>query len=709
VADGQLETVLAELTRLRDNDGARQEVLDRTSFSILHRPALGGRLVAKICAAAEKAPELEPLTELLGSSLKTARIASENRKKRGDQFLQAVTDAVELAAGQDKLRPFHRVLLARTWARNGLPAPAALELSATDIEMADRAPRKRNRAEAEAIMDGLFRNLFEQTGGDALALHAALTETFPAMPADMRTDLIMLSAERPEPIHSKLCCFWLLDREGVIRAAAARALTNRAANGTLSGEMAGKMVVLRNWIPKDEAQANLDQAVKLSMRSGLTIGASPAPWTLHSVLATLPDGGGAQSITIALQLGRIRKVAMLLLKQGHGVQDAFIIPCSSASEQKALIQRVKQETGAVSVPASWIETALSAALADGLLAGLPPAPGLIEVAEHCGLDRLRPETVTTETLIGALPATARLRSLSVQARGKLINASQDWWDRHQIVRCWFEESDHAHEILEGKRSPQGVEAALWRWLETRRDFWARIVARAADVLAAAGDQDADSFTATAMALLDGRDLKKIPVMHDIHEQTIEAWMFDDPDVDQGATPEEWVQQAEPKAPQPERKGELARLLKDSAITADWIDGFLMSVTLAPKMIAPNRWLPEVLRGAVANLTPDTIQRFADLILMRANVCVDHASGTAEFATAMSRRSKLAMRDWAGGFSSAHGKFKSSWPTKLTSLEDRAMINNVSDAMSIGFSAAEVTTLSVWIAGRHARNMGTRYP
>ncbi len=705
MADGQLETVLAELTRLRDDDGARREVLEKTSISMLHRPALGGRLVAKICAADEKAPELEPLTELLGSSLDAARMASENQQKRGDAFLQAATDAVELAAGQDKLPPFHRILLASAWARNGLPAPVALEVSATDIELSDLAPGTCSSTEDEAMLDDLFCSLIKQTEGDALALHGALTETFPAMPADLRAHVIMLSTVRPEPIHAKLSCFWLLDRDGAIRLAAASALADRATNGALSSEMAGKMVVLRNWMPKDEAQAKLDQAVRLSMRSGLTVGPSPAPWTLHSVLATLPDGGGAQSIMISLQSGGSRKVAMLLLKQGHGVKDAYTIPCSSASEQRALIQRVKQESGAVSVPASWVETALSAALADGLAVGLPPAPGLIEVSELCGIDLLRPEVVTTETLIDALPATERLRSLSAQARGKLINASADWWDRHEIVHSWFEESDHAHEVLEGTRSPRGMVAALWRWLETRRDFWARIVARSADVLAAAGDQDADSFTATAMALLDGRDLKKIPIMHDVHEQTIEAWVFDDPDVDQGCTLEEWVQQAEPKSPQPEHKGELALLVKDSAITADWIDGFLMSVTLAPKMIEPNRWLLEILGSTVASLTPNSIQRFADLILMRANACVDHASEPAEFATAMSGRSKMAMRDWAGGFSSAHGQFRSSWPTKSTSLEDRAMINNVSDAMSTGFSTSEVTTLSAWIASRHARNMG----
>lgn len=706
MTEGQLETVLAELARLREDDCARREVLDRASVSMLHRPALGGQLIARICATEETAPELEPLTELLGSALDAARIARENRKKRGSAFLQTLGDAVALASGQGRLSPFHRLLLASAWTRNGLAAPASLELSATDIDASGLAPGIPDRTEADALLDDLFQNLIEQTEGDALALHAALTETFPAMPPEMRWHVIRVSTERAEPIHARLTCFWLLDRDAAIRIAAARALADRAASGALTAELAGRIVVLRNWMPPDEARGQVDKAVKLSMRSGLTAGVTPAPWITHSVTATLPDGGGAQSIAISLQSGGRRMVAILLLKQGHGVKDAYTIACNSASEQKALIQRVKDEAGAVSVPASWMERTLSVALADGLAAGLPPAPGLVEIAELCGLDRLRAEAVTTEALIDALPAAERLRSLSVQARGKLIKASEGWWDRHEIVQSWFEEIDPAHEVLEGTRSPRSVEAALWRWLDTRRDYWARVVARAADVLATAWDQDADSFTATAMALVEGRDLKKIPVMHDVHEQTIEAWVFDDPDVDQGATLEEWVEDAEPKSPKTERKGELTRLLKGAAITADWIDGFLMAITLAPKMIAPNRWLPEILGSAVAGLTSDSLQRFADLILMRANASVEQAESPAEFAAAMSRRSSMAERDWAAGFSYATGHFRSSWPAKSTTHDDRAMIHRISDAMATGFTASEVQTLGQWISARHEHNCRT---
>jgi len=272
VAEGQLESVLAELARLGDDDALRREVLDKASHSMLNRPALGGQLIARFCATEETAPELEILSELLGSVLDAARMATENRKKRGAVFLQTAAEAVELAAGQNRIPPVHRMLLASAWARNGLPGPAALELADENLEESGFTRSTANRAEADAKLDELLSSLIVQTEGEAVALHATLTETFPAMPADVREHVVRLSAERPEPIYAKLVCFWLVDRDATIRAAAAGALADRAATGALSRELAGKIVALRNWMPPDEARGMLDQAVKLALRSGLTAG-----------------------------------------------------------------------------------------------------------------------------------------------------------------------------------------------------------------------------------------------------------------------------------------------------------------------------------------------------------------------------------------------------------------------------------------------------
>ncbi len=287
---------------------------------MLHHPALGGQLVARLCAADEGAPELEDLTDLLGAGLDAARMARENRKKRGDAFLKAVEEAVGLAAGQGALGPTHRLVLARVWARNGLQAPAALEFAAENLETSELAVKPRNRAEADAMLDNLFQDLLQKSGGDAPGLHAALSETFPAMPADFRDHVVEYLVTRPEPVHAQLGCFWLLAPSPSIRRAAAEGLAERLEQGMLTSEITANLVVLRSWMPEDGARKRVDQLLRAALRSGVAMAAPAAPWTVHGIMATLPDGGGAQSIGIALQSGSSRKVAMLLLKQEHGVK-----------------------------------------------------------------------------------------------------------------------------------------------------------------------------------------------------------------------------------------------------------------------------------------------------------------------------------------------------------------------------------------------------
>ncbi|HCZ01722.1 MAG TPA: hypothetical protein DHV56_17285, partial [Rhodobacter sp.] len=64
-------------------------------------------------------------------------------------------------------------------------------------------------------------------------------------------------------------------------------------------------------MPDDAARAKVDTILKEAMRKSVAPSADQAPWTMHSIRASLPDGGGAQSIGIALQSGSQRKMAML--------------------------------------------------------------------------------------------------------------------------------------------------------------------------------------------------------------------------------------------------------------------------------------------------------------------------------------------------------------------------------------------------------------
>jgi hypothetical protein len=281
-------------------------------------------------------------------------------------------------------------------------------------------------------------------------------------------------------------------------------------------------------MPEDAARAVLDRLMRDAMRAGLgAAGAGPeAAWEVLSVHASLPDGGGAQSFCAALRSGRRRAAAMVLLKQGQGVKDAFVLSCGSAARQKSLLRQLADETGALPVPQDLLRRALAGGLAEGLAAGRPPPPGLIEVAALCGLADLRPAPRGTEDILAGLAAAARVAALPAAAFGRLVGSSRQWWDRHDILQSWFEEHDDACALILGQPDPAAAEAALWAWLEGRRDWWAGIVARAAEVLDAAGAADADAFAAVARALAQGRPLRRIPVMEDVLGMTIAACLHE---------------------------------------------------------------------------------------------------------------------------------------------------------------------------------------
>lgn len=697
MARSRIDEALAALAQAgREAFGARRDILDRVGIDLLQRPALGGQIVARLCAMDAPSPKDEDLLDLLGAGLDAARIARENGKARGQALLDAIDEALDLARRQGRLTSAHSLIFAQLWTRNALTAPSTLEVERADIVPAPSVPGT-EWATGEAILDGLFAELISQAGGEPLALHSALTESFPAMPPEMREHVVAYSVARSDPVHADLASFWLLDPSPDIRLAAARGMAARVARGDLPGRILTTLVVLRSWMPEDVARHEVDLLLKEALRNGVTHGSAPQPWAVHSLCASLPDGSGAQSIGIALQQGSHRKMAMLLLKQGQGVKDAYTIPCRNSRDQKEIVGRMSEEVGALSVTPAYVQRALSIALAEGLAQGRPPVPGLIEVAQLCGFTGLRPDPKSTADLIGDLASTSQVLALPARQRGALIPASEGWWDRHDVIESWFEDSDEAHAVLDKARSARSAETALWKWLETRRDWWARILARAADVLETADDPDAASFAANALALLDGRDLKKIPVMLDVHEQTIEAWIRDDPEFEAGASLEELAQEA----PAPEKKGEVSALLRGTDLAPDWLDGYLTGVVIAPKMLMPNLWLPAILDVVLPRIDPAKFQRFMDLVMMRAQAVSDLAGEPDAFVAAMNGRSKKGRADWAAGFAESAERFRTAWPKKGMTENDRRLLAAAADRLS----GIEVSELAALVSDRQARNAG----
>ena len=186
-------------------------------------------------------------------------------------------------------------------------------------------------------------------------------------------------------------------------------------------------------------------------------------------------------------------------------------------------------------------------------------------------------------------------------------------------------------------------------------------------------------------------------MIDIHEQTIEAWVRDDPDFDPEASLEDLAE----AAPEPEKKGEVSALLRGTGLSSDWLDGYLTGIVIAPKIIMPNQWLPRILDAVLPRIDPSRFQRFMDLLMMRAQAVAEIASEPAEFAASISNRSKKGQRDWASGFSEALDRFRSAWPQKGMTKEDSRLI----EIGVAGLAGADLPALAALIAKRQEKNSG----
>jgi len=186
-------------------------------------------------------------------------------------------------------------------------------------------------------------------------------------------------------------------------------------------------------------------------------------------------------------------------------------------------------------------------------------------------------------------------------------------------------------------------------------------------------------------------------MLDVHEQTIEAWIRDDPDFDPGLTFEELAQEA----PTPEKKGEVAALLRGTDLSVDWLDGYMTAVVIAPQMIMPNQWLPAVLEPVLPRINPSQFQRFMDLLVMHAQTVSDVASVPDQLVAAISSRSKKGQVEWWSGFSDAVGKFRTAWPKKGMTKEDKRLL----EVVTVGLASAELAEFAALVALRQERNLG----
>ena len=239
--------------------------------------------------------------------------------------------------------------------------------------------------------------------------------------------------------------------------------------------------------------------------------------------------------------------------------------------------------------------------------------------------------------------------------------------RHPAVETWSEGTALYQEALDEARESNDTSEAFWSRMEGRRADWALTMLRAAYVLKDAGNGDWRSFAATAMALLDGRPQKTIPIMGRIYDGTLLAFareklgrLSEDDDgtaeLDRLIAAAAWPGDDEPVAP------------------SIWLDGFLAAGVLAPTGAGPEALYTAVQeRFRNAGNQPGT----EPLVTYLANRYEELAAVYGEVRTVASMflgADDLGMTEWARGFGQGVRIMKSEWPTEWFVAEERRMVS-----------------------------------
>jgi hypothetical protein len=327
--------------------------------------------------------------------------------------------------------------------------------------------------------------------------------------------------------------------------------------------------------------------------------------------------------------------SLVLIKAGQGIRDAYVLSELDAESEQAVWGSLADAAQVYSVGRTTVTALIGAALGETHARGERPPPGLIDVVATAGLTDLRPSTYATRDWLREIDANERLAGLTPQKRGRLINRGSAHAERLGLVASWFEDRSEVTDLLDRTPSHNKRVQALREDLESRRQWWAELCLRSAHVLQDADPgEGADSLAATGLALLDGRELKRIPLITTIVETTIAAH-------DQFAAPR--IDEGDPGSPAADLLGDESQPAIEALVDPGrahlqplfdqahsptgqsiggyfGLHGYLFAIVTHPDLLMPSQWLDpliELLEAGGSGLADEDAanRTFADLFAL----------------------------------------------------------------------------------------------
>lgn len=640
-----------------------------------HQIAANGSAISDLLEQLQREPDLpDDLLVLFSGVLNVMRMNLENLEKDAASIFALVEGWLGAKTASNSFGNRQKMALCQAFIRAGLNPPDLIRID-LEVSGSEEILGDLDMPDIETLMRDLIPD--DITGYPA---YMVLREGVGAMPRDAAALFVSQMVAQAFPKLVLIGRYCLLDPMGEMRVAAAEGYVALAQSGSMDASVLSDLIRVCRWLPDQRTKSTLDRAIKEALRREASGGSVPGPWALHRLMASLPDGTGSQSIVASVSRGSEKHIATLLLKAGHGIKDAYAIPCTSTSHQRRTLAEIDESMSMYEVPAPYLPAALATALGDGLATGLPPAPGFVDVAEMLRQNDIAPLDSGSVSALDIADPDARLDALSGAKRGRLIGQSIEWARDHEMSSSWFVTDAALSGKLDAAKTDAQAEKVVWAHLETKREFWSLLFARSAAVLRHAGDDDWLGFAAVVQGLETDRPLKKIPIFEVIAALTLD--LAEQGDVGMLAEEEDLLE--DPFADdgfgliiEPEATGELGRLLRKAPFSPNLIDGYLTAVIVAPRLVTPTDWLPPLL--AETNLpVGKKLQRVLDIIMLRYNA-LQNALDEGDIGSGFRKHTARNFEDWLSGFSQA-GAVPGAWPKRVLSKDDKKILGLIKDGV-----------------------------
>ena len=454
---------------------------------------------------------------MLGQSFETLRQRSEAGNGHATMVMENVRAVIAQQMRIGKLVPTAAMALVSAFSRAGIEVGEDIR-SAMDHVMIQTEAGQQDLPTPDVAE--MLKGLVKACEGDPFLIQSQFAELTAAMPAGLQLSLLEGLVLANDSSLREAAIGWLL-AEPAIATPLASIMEEIARRGLVSATSVTNLMLIRNWVSEDRRRA-IDAIIRAARAVGSVPEKRPAI-QVRELLISERDGAGAQSIFASIKQGKKNALVSILIKQGHGVRDAWVARSLSRPEIDDMLDHIASEMSVHETTAEDTALILSSALADGP-AGSPPPFGLVQAITLIGLSDVAPKFISVDDLVSSMLSDADAAATDARAVERAVRGSGRWLATNTQLDSWFENGDDVAAAIKHKRKIEDrITAIIEKVLEPKRAYWASVIAWSAFAQRGDGhDSDWIEMALVAREMASERPLTEIPLARFIAAQTAEA-------------------------------------------------------------------------------------------------------------------------------------------------------------------------------------------